>query len=98
MTRIHYRSRPVAARPGRAYTGSGHPVPLPAREQVPVTDGLVECPECGGGVRVVGLPYADKENDIPYKASVYGRHIRGGGKPPRGGTAVCPAVYTAIKP
>lgn len=97
MVRARYTSRSgAAARSGSAYRGVPRPVSAPERELVPVTDGLVACPECGGGVRVVGLPYTDVENGIPRHAKVIGRHIRGGGKAGRGGNPVCPGVYKPV--
>lgn len=87
MTRPHYSSRSGAARlSGQAYRGvsSQKPSKKPELPLVPVSDGLVECPTCHGGVKLVN-PLAEPRAGH----KLYGSH-KHGGSPSRGWTNRCP--------
>lgn len=52
--------------------------PLAAPEKIPVTEGLVECPNCGGGVRTTAAGFSDPDMGIKPRTRVYGKHLPGG--------------------
>jgi hypothetical protein len=94
VTRIRYSARSGGARNhGRAYQGVSGRKASPTPVLVPLTDGLVECPVCHGGVRVVQSSFADPEADIGYKSPVLGSHKFGG--LPGGRQDKCAGSHTA---
>jgi hypothetical protein len=50
------------------------------RDPVPVTEGLVACHVCGGGVRLVGAPWSNDEVGIKKGDRLLGSHAAGGHK------------------
>lgn len=76
----HYsaQNRP-AGRIIRGVTDAVRVEVIPLRLAVPVTDELVACPNCEGGVRLIRAPFTDTEVGISAgKTKVYASHVYGG--------------------
>jgi len=67
-------------------------------ELVPVTEGLVECPVCHGGVKVITAQWSDPEVGIVvHKTKLYGSHGRGGKNTSHNSLDKCSASQTQVK-
>lgn len=63
-------------------------------ELVPVTEGLVACPTCQGGVKLVGASFSDPESGIKLKfTKLYASHSYGGVRS-TGHTNRCPSSHS----
>lgn len=61
---------------------------------VPVSEGLVECPGCGGGVKLIGASFTDTEAGITAaKTKLYSSHVFGGARA-SGHDNRCPSSHT----
>jgi hypothetical protein len=45
---------------------------------IPVTDELIQCPKCHGGVKLIPPPYTDDESGVTRSSKVYASHKIGG--------------------
>lgn len=91
----HYRSNPRPA--GRVIRGVAERRPAKLEMPlVPVSEGLVECPTCQGGVKLVGSSFSDPELGIvAMKTKVYGSHVYGGARS-SGHDNRCPSSHTKV--
>lgn len=93
--RRHYSSNPRG--PGRVIRGvSSKAAAKREMPQIPVTEGLVECPTCQGGVKLVGASFTDTEAGITaMKTKLYSSHVFGGARA-SGHDNRCPSSHTKV--
>lgn len=89
--RLHQGAR--APKKATKVKGLREPYKAGAAAPVPVTEGLVACPTCGGGVKLVGASFSDPESGITVaKTKLYASHVFGGARA-CGHTNRCPSSH-----
>jgi hypothetical protein len=77
--RLHHSAR--APKKATKVTSLRGTVKDSTTQLVPVTEGLVACPTCQGGVKLIGASFTDTEAGISYqKTKLYSSHVYGGAR------------------